>query len=167
MMSCEQAQQLLVQQQVDALSPLQHQQLTTHTTTCAACAAEAASWQQLALALQQQQQPSAAARVKFIAQLQSELTQQASPLTATAPVKTVKPTTSAWPRFFQHLWPAQPMGAVSYSAALLTVGLLVGQLLPPRSLGVGIENNELVFGPLQQERPIQLCSMPPAPPRLL
>jgi hypothetical protein len=112
------------------------------------------SLRELQVLLDREQEPSASARSRFMAKLQQHLNE---------PQAVASPQPNRLVAWFQSWWPAQPIGAVSYSAALLAVGLLAGQLLPPRSLGIGMDAAQLARQDLSGERLIQLCNVPPPP----
>jgi hypothetical protein len=103
--------------------------------------------------LDREQQPSASARVRFLAKLQQQIDEQQTIVASPPPNRLIT--------LFQSWWPAQPIGAFSYSAALLVVGLFTGQLLPPRSFGIGMDEKQLARQELNGARSIQLCSVPP------
>ena len=143
---CEQAQLWLAEDRPHNLTMPEQQALTQHMQGCAACAAEAAELQELQHLLAREQSPSPLARARFLAALQQESLHQPPVVAGGNGVAT----------FFRSLWPSRPAWGLGYSAALLVVGLVAGQLLPPRSLGVGPQ--------LSEERLVHMCAVPPQAP---
>ena len=148
-MHCEQASALLVDYQRNELAASERSSLALHLQQCKHCSSELQSLLAISQLLDYEQQPSPQARERFLARLQ----QTAGSTSSNAGVQ------SGMVGWFQQLWLARPLAAFSYSAALLVVGLLSGQLLPPHALGVG---------PQVEQKPdaariVQLCAAPTAP----
>lgn len=141
-MLCDHAALLRVDYQRNSLSATDHAELSAHLQQCEHCQREFAAMQQMNALLDREQQPSPQARTRFLAQLQQE-------------TAAVRPGPLAW---LQQWWSSRPLGAFSYSAALLVAGVLSGQLLPPHSLGIGPQMAEV-----NAERLVQLCAVPPPP----
>lgn len=163
-MNCTQCREILGMGHRKSASTDEHSALQAHLTQCPACAHEAAQLEQLFTLLDHQEQPSPALAAGFAIRLrqwvsnnagadtpsaaQTIATPHEQPTTAqttttlheqsasakSAPVRTM-PTFSLG-GLFRVLWPTRPLGAFSYSTALLFMGLLGGQLLPPGALGV-------------------------------
>jgi hypothetical protein len=93
--------------------------------------------------LAREQAPSPLARARFVAALQQEVQRPLQAVVADAGLA----------GFFRSLWPARPAWGMGYSAALLALGMLAGQMLPPHSMGMGAE----------PERQTQVCAVPPVP----
>lgn len=152
-MFCENAGPLLVEYQRNALAATEQAALAAHLQQCAQCSRELAALQQLGSLLDREQQPSPQARARFMVQLRQE-TQRAD---------NVRPALLVW---LQQWWAARPLGAFSYSAALVVAGVLSGQMLPPHSLGIGPQQPMVESSPTP-DRLIQLCAVPPAPDQVL
>ena len=133
------------------LPPAERLRVSLHLEHCQHCAAEYASLQQLAHLLDIEHQPSPAARSRLVAALAA-----AAPPSAAL---------SAWQSWWRGFWQARPLGALSYSAGMLAVGLVVGQWLPPQSLG--FTSPWLAEQSVSADRLVQLCAVPPPPENLL
>ncbi|HTR00973.1 MAG TPA: hypothetical protein VMH83_13325 [Candidatus Acidoferrum sp.] len=144
---CEQARLWLAENKPQQLTTEQQQNLALHLQGCATCAEEAAAFGELQNLLAREQSPSPLARARFLAALQQQASMQQQPINA------------GIAGFLRALWPTRPAWSMGYSAALLVLGLVVGQLLPPRTFGVGPQMSE--------ERLIHLCAVPPKPPEVL
>ena len=148
-MHCEQASSLLVDYQRNELAAGERSALAQHLQHCADCSSELQSLLAMSRVLDHEQQPSPQARERFLARLQ----QIAGNAGSNAGVQT------GMVGWFRQLWLARPVTAFGYSAVLLVVGLLSGQLLPPHALGVGPrpEQNS------NADRIVQLCAAPAVP----
>jgi anti-sigma factor RsiW len=123
------------------LSPDQQAAVSAHLQTCATCAKAALALRELNVLLDTDVQPSPGLRTQVLARLQQEA---AGNRTGAL---------SSLSTLFMALWPSRPIGAFSYSLALVLCGMLSGQLLP------------LGAADIPPERLYQLCPVPDAPPR--
>jgi anti-sigma factor RsiW len=136
-MNCEHCQELLHARDTagaaSALSPEAAAGVAAHLQTCADCSAVSASLRALGTLLDAELTPSSGLRRQVLARLEQE-----------AP-------TRSFAALFAQLWAARPIGAFSYSLALVLVGMFSGQLLPADTAAVPAE--------------YQLCPVPDGPPR--
>jgi hypothetical protein len=132
-LSCEQIGDLLPDYLQAGLSAEQKNLVETHLVECADCRDEVAVWQKLALL--PVERPSAESRLRFEAMLHAyqegrsdrERAHFEREHFAPRPL----PTGSPW-SFWQ--WLRTPVGAVAWSAALLLIGLLAGNLYGGRTI---------------------------------
>jgi hypothetical protein len=107
--------------------------VAAHLKTCADCAAVSASLRELGTLLDAELTPSSGLRRQVLARLEQEV-----------PAR-------SFATLFMQLWASRPVGAFSYSLALVLVGMFSGQLLPTQTAAVPAE--------------YQLCPVPEGPPR--
>lgn len=138
-MNCDHCQELLHARERTELTPDLRTALAAHLHECIDCARADASLRELQALLDVDVAPSPGLRRQVLARLEREAAQRSAPVTAFA----------AW---FTKLWPSRPLGAFSYSLALVLCGMFGGQLLP----GFGPDTNA-------QERIYQLCPVPDGP----
>ena len=148
-MHCEQASALLVDYQHNELAAGERSALAQHLQHCADCNSELQSLLVMSRLLDHEQQPSPQARERFFAHLQ----QIAGNTGSNSGGQT------GMVGWFRQLWLARPVTAFGYSAVLLVVGLLSGQLLSPHALGVGPRPEQVP----NADRIVQLCAAPVAP----
>ncbi|HWK54600.1 MAG TPA: hypothetical protein VNR18_09530 [Hyphomicrobiales bacterium] len=180
-MNCTQCREILSSgHPEERASPDTCSTLQAHLAQCPACTHEAAQLEQLFALLDYQEQPSPALAAGFAVRLGQAgtaspgtaytavpLEQTTAPRPGPAPIKSAAPFSG----LFRMLWPTRPLGAFSYSTALLCVGLLGGQLLPPGALGVHTPNanqepaatNGILICPVQYSPP----ALPYSSPKLL
>jgi anti-sigma factor RsiW len=162
-MNCEHYQTLFSDYERNALGAQAAQDLSAHLQTCEHCAAMLASVQQLRQLLDIQHTPSPGAEARFRARLQREgllVPPQKASAAITSGSRSFAAVMQQW---WHKYWPSQPLGAFSYSVALLVMGLAGGQYLPARSFGFGADPGQLAEQNLSRERLIQLCNVPPQP----
>lgn len=147
-MNCNDCQELLPGLDRAELSAALHAELGAHLRACEACARAHAALRELASLLDNEAIPSPALRAQVLARLQHEA--------GTRKVLTAVPA-PRWSSWFAALWPSRPLGAFSYSLALVLCGVFSGQLLPPGSLGVGTNPDTAA---IPAERLVQLCAVP-------
>ncbi len=133
-MNCEHCQELLHGRD-STESPELRAALAAHLQSCTACAAVEASLAELGVLLDTELTPSAGLRRQVLARLEQE---GAQPKAATS-----------FAALFAQLWSSRPLGAFSYSLALVLVGMFSGQLLPTNTAAVSAE--------------YQLCPVPEGP----
>lgn len=160
-MNCEHCQTLFFDYERKTLTPKAEQELTAHLQGCAHCATTLANLQQVNQLLDLQHAPSPGAEARFRERLQREA--QAGVQRQAALAATSSSLFGTLQHLWRKYWPAQPLGGFSYSVALLLLGLVGGQSLPPRSFGFGAEASQLSEQPFSRERLIQLCAVPPLP----
>jgi hypothetical protein len=135
-MNCEHCQELLHalhgRDAADA-SPEVRTLVDAHLKTCAACASADASLRAIGPLLDSELAPSPGLRRQVLARLEQE-----------APAR-------SFAALLTQLWAARPVGAFSYSLALVLVGMFSGQLLPTDTAVAAAE--------------YQLCPVPDGPPR--
>jgi anti-sigma factor RsiW len=119
-MNCTQCREGLTASQTGQLSSPEQRELQAHLTQCQACTEASARLAGMLELLDRQEQPSPLLSQRF---------QERMAVTATS-------RWSVLPTLFRKLWPTRPLWAGSYSFALLCMGLLGGQLLPPGFLGL-------------------------------
>ncbi len=142
-MNCEHCQELLPGHERAELSPEQQAAVTAHLQTCAVCMRAAVLLRELNVLLDIEAQASPGLRRQVLARLEQEVGQRG--------------TASSLAALFMSLWPSKPLGAFSYSLALVLCGMFSGQLLP---LATGAD-----VADIPAERLVQLCQVPDAPPR--
>lgn len=145
-MNCEHCQELLPGLERAELPAEQHDAVTTHLRTCAACARMAVSLREMNALLDVEAVPSPGLRRQVLARLEQE-----APRARAGTLSSL----------FASLWPSRPLGAFSYSFALVLCGMFSGQLLPAGTL-VGANLAEI-----PAERLVQLCPIPDTPPRAI
>lgn len=137
-MNCEHCQELLHQlhgRDADASPALfseQQANIATHLKSCANCAAVSASLRTLGTLLDAELTPAPGLRRQVLARLEQEV-----------PAR-------SFAALFTQLWSSRPIGAFSYSLALVLVGMFSGHLLPMNTAAVEAE--------------YQLCPVPDRPP---
>ena len=135
-MNCEHCQELLhalhAPDPAEA-SPEARTAVAAHLETCATCAGLDASLRALGPLLDTELAPSPGLRRQVLARLEQEV-----------PAR-------SFAALFAQLWAARPVGAFSYSLALVLVGMFSGQLLPMNSAAAPAE--------------YQLCPVPEGPLR--
>jgi hypothetical protein len=139
-MNCEHCQELLHElhgrdtaEAAPEHSAEQRAGVAAHLRTCVDCSAVSASLHALGTLLDAELAPSSGLRRQVLARLEQEV--PARSFTA----------------LFTQLWAARPVGAFSYSLALVLVGMFSGHLLPTDTAAVPAE--------------YQLCPVPEGPPR--
>ena len=143
-MNCEHCRELLPARERGELTPELASALDAHVQGCASCARADAALRALNTLLDVDVTPSPGLRRRVLAQLEQETAQYKAPVAAFA----------TW---FARVWPSRPLGAFSYSLALVLCGVFGGQLLPG---GAGANVAEI-----PAERLYQLCAVPAPPPR--
>ena len=141
-MNCEQCQELLSAHERAELSPQIQTEVVAHLQICATCGQAHAALQQLHALLDAEIAPSPTLRQRVLTRLAAEATPPHTP-------------TAVFGALFARLWPSRPLGAFSYSLALVLCGVFGGQLLP----GAGSD-----LADLPAERLYQLCAVPAGPP---
>ncbi len=141
-MNCEHCQELLPGYEQAELSPDMQAAVTVHLQTCAACTQAAVALRELNALLDVETVASPGLRRQVLARLEQEAGQRKGLSLAT---------------LFTSLWPSKPLGAFSYSLALVLCGMFSGQLLPLAA------NADLADIPA--ERLVQLCPVPDGPRR--
>lgn len=139
-MNCDHCQDLLHARERGELPPDVHAALAAHLHECADCARADASLRELNVLLDVQVAASPGLRRQVLARLEQEAAPRSTPVTA-------------FGLWFARLWPSRPLGAFSYSLALVLCGMFGGQLLP----AFGTDVNAA------QERIYQLCPVPDGP----
>ncbi len=129
-MNCEHCQELL--HQLHGRDADESPELQLHLKGCADCAAVSASLRTLGTLLDAELTPSSGLRRQVLARLEQEV--PARSFTA----------------LFTQLWSSRPIGAFSYSLALVLVGMFSGHLLPTNTTAAEVE--------------YQLCPLPDRPP---
>lgn len=145
-MNCENCRALLPEHLRSALAADLAAEVLSHLHNCPNCRAEHAALQHINALLDIETQPSAQLRQNFMARLQ------------------LLPPPRRVAELFRTWWPSRPIGAFSYSAALLLCGVIGGQWLPlvgPTSMAAAFGDN------LGGDRLVQLCAVPPAAVELL
>jgi anti-sigma factor RsiW len=148
MMNCEHCKAALVEYCRNELPADTQAQVTGHLATCTGCSTELAALRQLGALLDTEEQPSPRLRANFLARLEEASRTGVPVQTATRGLATL----------FRELWPSRPLGAFSYSLALVVCGMVSGQLLPPGSLGLG--TTAQFSNRIPAEQLIQLCAVP-------
>src|SRR5688572_21007899 len=110
-MNCEHCQELLHARARAELSPALQAQVAAHVQTCADCARAGATLQQLDALLDTEVEPSPGLRRQVLARLEQEDARPAA----------------SFASLFAALWPSRPLGAFSYSLALVLCGVFGGQ----------------------------------------
>jgi anti-sigma factor RsiW len=142
-MNCEHCQELLpVRERGELPSELQDE-VAAHLLACADCARVSTELRALNALLDVEMTPAPDLRRRTLARLAQAGTRQAVPPVAA---------------LFAKVWPSRPLGAFSYSLALVLFGMFSGQLLP----GVGAN-----LADIPAERLYQLCAVPEPPPRAI
>lgn len=127
-MNCEHYRELLPARARAELPPGLQQEVAAHLRTCAACARADESLHELNMLLDREVEPSPGLRRQVLARLDEEAARRAAPIAGFA----------AWcANGFARLWPTRPLGAFSYSLALVLCGMFGGQLLPGAASGLG------------------------------
>src|SRR5690606_9714519 len=114
--NCTQCREILGMGRRESASPDERSALQAHLAQCPACAREAARLEQLFTLLDHQEQPPPTLATGFAARTTTTLHEQ-SASAKSAPVRTM-PTFSLG-GLFRALWPTRPLGAFSYSTAVL------------------------------------------------
>jgi hypothetical protein len=127
-MNCEHCQELLHQGRGADAAP----ELRLHLQSCADCAAVSASLRTIGGLLDAELTPSSGLRRQVLARLEQEVP------------------TRSFATLFALLWSSRPVGAFSYSLALVLVGMFSGHLLPTDTSAAETE--------------YQLCPLPDRPP---
>lgn len=140
-MNCEYCQELLHTRERGGLPPETQAPLAAHLHDCADCKRAAGALHDLQALLDQEVDASPGLRSQVLARLDREHVLRRAPTTAFG----------AW---FARLWPSRPLGAFSYSLALVLCGMFGGQLLPV--LGTDVSG-------VSAERLYQLCPVPDGP----
>src|SRR5690242_263240 len=130
-MNCEHCQELL--HQLHGRDADESPELQAHLQGCADCTAVSASLRTLGSLLDAELTPSSGLRRQVLARIEQE-----------APAR-------SFAALFTQLWSSRPIGAFSYSLALVLVGMLSGHLLPSDTAATPAE--------------YQLCPVPDGPPR--
>jgi hypothetical protein len=154
-MNCTHCQSLLTDHDRNTLPAATRAEVDLHLQHCAVCAEALAALREVNRLLDVELQPSPQLRQTFLAGLRQY---------GGAPSAPGHSTGSAIARLFQAWWPSRPLGAFSYSAALLLCGVLSGQLLPQALPGSGAAD---IAADIPRERLIQLCAVPPQATNLL
>ncbi|MDY6982371.1 MAG: hypothetical protein SV422_04735 [Pseudomonadota bacterium] len=143
-MNCDHCQDLLHARERGELSPDMspdvHTALAAHVHECADCARADASLRELNALLDAEVVPSPGLRRQVLARLEQEAALRSTAVTA-------------FGLWFARLWPSRPLGAFSYSLALVLCGMFGGQLLP----AFGTDAN------VAQEGLYHLCPVPDGP----
>jgi anti-sigma-K factor RskA len=128
--NCEQMDRLLPDYLQGALSSAQAAEVEQHCEHCANCAQDIVIWKQLAML--PEEKPSAESRQRFEAMLHaySATASEIAPAHSNARPSRPVATKPSW-NFLE--WLRSPMGAVSWSAALLIIGLFVGTQIGNRT----------------------------------
>ena len=117
-MKCKQISELLPDYLQESLSPDQHRTVEAHLKECADCSEEVAVWRKLSLL--PVEQPSPMSRVRFEAMLQAYQAGRSN-----EPEGNSLWRKRASSRNFFH-WLRSPLGAATWSAALLVIGIFAG-----------------------------------------
>ncbi|MES2623864.1 MAG: zf-HC2 domain-containing protein [Pseudomonadota bacterium] len=149
-MNCKQCSELLIDYNRNELPAHESAQVANHLPGCTSCSAELGRLHELDTLLDRAEQPSAGLQKNFEARLAAEITKLSQ--TPSTSSRKIQPRAG----LFHTLWPSRPFAAVCYSFALLTCGLVSGQLLPP-SLGFA---NDYSFQVDEQGNQLQTCSVP-------
>jgi hypothetical protein len=128
-MNCEHCQELL--HQLHGREATDSPELQAHVEGCADCAAVAASLRTLGSLLDAELTPSPGLRRQVLARAEQE-------------------TPRSFAALFAQLWSSRPVGAFSYSLALVLVGMFSGHLLPT---GTGAVPAEYQLCPVPDGRP--------------
>ena len=146
-MNCEHCQELLPARERGELDAGSASAVSAHLRECAACGDAEAALRALHSLLDTEVRPSPGLRAQVLARLEQEGAQQRR---QAAPAGFLA-------AGFAKLWPSRPLGAFSYSLALLLCGVFGGQLLPG-----GAGDN---VADIPAERLYQLCAVPAPPTR--
>jgi anti-sigma factor RsiW len=131
-LTCEQMEQLLPDYLQNALSPAQTAEVEQHCDHCASCAQDIVMWKKLALL--PQETPSTESRQRFDAMLHAySATAAEATASARASTNSAQQPATAKPSWNFLEWLRSPFGAVTWSAALLLIGLYVGTQLTNRT----------------------------------
>lgn len=143
-MNCEHCQELLPARERGELPPGLEQQAAAHLRTCADCARAEAALCELTTLLDFDVVPSPGLRRQVLARLEREAATQRRPVAGFA----------TWcAAGFARFWPSRPLGAFTYSLALVLCGMFGGQLLPGAT-GIGAMTTDSQY---------QLCPVPERP----
>ncbi|MGV3592026.1 MAG: anti-sigma factor family protein [Gammaproteobacteria bacterium] len=139
-MNCDHCQELLHARERGELPGEMHAALATHLRGCADCTRADLALRELNELLDAEVVASPGLRRQVLARLEQDVALRGIPATAFG----------AW---FTRLWPSRPLGAFSYSLALVLCGMFGGQLLP------GAFGND----PAARPALYQLCPVPDGP----
>jgi hypothetical protein len=145
-MNCEHCQESFLARERGELEPEVLRAVAAHVRGCATCARAEATLHEFNTLLDAEVAPSPGLRGQVLAHLEQEAAQRKAPVASGF--------TSVW---FASVWPSRPLGAFSYSLALVLCGVFGGQLLP---LGTGAN-----VADIPAERLYQLCAVPAPPAR--
>jgi hypothetical protein len=148
-MNCEHCKELLPGLERAELASEQLAAVATHVHGCASCAQAAVALRELNALLDIEAQPSPGLRQQVLTRLQQEAASDNATLRPAATLSSL----------FASLWPSRPLGAFSYSLALVVCGMFSGQLLPAGTL-IGAD-----VADIPAERLVQLCRIPDLPLR--
>lgn len=139
-MNCDYCQELLHARERGELPPDMQATLSAHLHGCAGCTRAALALRELNELLDAEVAASPGLRRQVLARLERDAALRGIPAT----------TFGAW---FARLWPSRPLGAFSYSLALVLCGMFGGQLVP------GTFGND----PAALPALYQLCPVPDGP----